>query len=505
MNMGITNDLLLLLFLLLLPVAVSGMLFLTKKLVLALWAFILILPFHSLLVTVLFVQVGLPVSVAKAISAWKEALLLAAVLVMLLRLPFRRLPLRLTVVDGIATTWICLILFYLVFQNVFLTEDISLSARLYGARDWLLFLLPYWIGRLVFVQQKNVSRIFKFILFVGIVTSLIGIFEYLFIPVEWHVRLGVPRYYAELLNLKYPAYLLGLPENYWVGTAGFGLIRRAVSTFLSSQGFAIPFLVIWPVVMYNHFGKRSMLPSRHTKSRLVMIMCFVALLLTITRMTIVACLLQSFLFLWFMGLLKKIVYIGLVLLLVFSIILVCVPPIREYLVLTITLRDSSGMTRPSQWIGGIRTLIEHPLGLGLGTTGQSGVRFGAGGAGQEAGYFMITGALGLPGLLLFIGWFFGIIGYSYRGYYKYKGDRRAIAMVVILTAVGILINNLTAPPNQSPFLVYTFSWLAGLSVQQTTLYSFLAKEDENTSTDHARVVRIRLGRRRPHNLELSKQ
>jgi hypothetical protein len=41
------------------------------------------------------------------------------------------------------------------------------------------------------------------------------------------------------------------------------------------------------------------------------------------------------------------------------------------------------------------------------------------------------------------------------------GMQRCVALLVFATAGGIMLNNLTAPPDQSPVVIYVFSWLAG--------------------------------------------
>ena len=76
---------------------------------------------------------------------------------------------------------------------------------------------------------------------------------------------------------------------------------------------------------------------------------------------------------------------------------------------TALLRDGSSRVRPKQWIEGWRVLREHPAGLGLGSTGNTSGRVGWAGIGNDAGYLKVAGALGAPGLLMFLAWFLGIV------------------------------------------------------------------------------------------------
>lgn len=434
-----------------------------KRLNWALITFIVLLPFHSLLLTFLFAQLNLPISLVRAVAAWKEALLVGTFVAMCVQMLVEHRPVRLRWVDVMGILWLVLVLFYFVFQDVLFGKAFDLRVKLYGARDWLLYLLPYFAGRFIPASEITIRKVLRAVLIVGTITSLIGVIEYLFVPVEWHVRFGVPRYFSEFLGLSYPDYLSGLPPNYWAETP-VGVVRRAVSTLLSGQGFAVPFLVILPAATYNYYA------GEWTKRKgLVLVSCTAGLLLSFTRMTIVACFLQVLIMLRLLGKKKALARLILVAGFLFFATIVAVEPFRNYVVNTVTLSDSSSSARPRQWQDGFQALLEHPFGLGLGVTGQVGTRFNLQGAGQEAGFFMLTGAIGMPGLLFFLSWFAGVVLYSYAAFRRFDDARRGLALISLTAAIGFLINNLTAPPNQSPSAVYVFSWLAGMTVQQATL------------------------------------
>jgi hypothetical protein len=424
----------------------------------ALLGFVLVLPFHSLLATVMLVQFGLPVSVVRVASSWKELILFTTMLLVLLRILSRqRLP-TLTWLDGISLLWLVQIAFYSVIGSLNPVWQPSITARVYGTRDWLLYLVPYFIGRLVWTTDSDLRRILRAVLLVGVITSLFGLIEYFFLPIEFHVLLGVPQYFSEMLGLVYPDYLFGLPENYFAEVRQGEIIRRSVSTYLSGQGFAVSFLVVFPVV-FTWYVKR---PTNQNMFALVV--CAFALLLTITRMTIIVCSIQMILILLLTRhykILQGILVSGVLL---FIVALMVYPDFRSYVMNTVLLQDTSSSTRLNQWAGGIQTLLEHPFGSGVGYSGLTGTRFGGSGAGQEAGYLKITGDLGLPGILFFILWFGGILFFSLNLFWTSEGDWKTLSLVVFTTAVGFLLNNVTAPPDQSPFVIYVFPFMAGIVI-----------------------------------------
>jgi hypothetical protein len=76
--------------------------------------------------------------------------------------------------------------------------------------------------------------------------------------------------------------------------------------------------------------------------------------------------------------------------------------------------------------------------------------------------------LGWPGLLLFLFWFGGIIFICWQATTTTTGYAQRLVMVTQITAVGLLLNNLTAPHDQYPFNIKVLGCLAGLSIQLST-------------------------------------
>ena len=447
--------------LLVLPFVALVAIYLFKKPIRSLLIYIIFLPFHSLIITILIYQFGIPIRVGRLIAAWKEILLISTFMVVLLSLLVEKKEFRLKWIDGITLILLYQVFLYFVFHDVLFNWQTNLTIKAYGARDWLLYLIPYFIGRFIIVSEKDLAKIFKAILIIGFVTSVIGIIEYFFVPTRAHIAIGVPYYFNKFLNLHYPDYLSGLPYNYWFGFKG-PVVRRAVSTYLSGQGFALPFLIIIPASVINcHY--------KFTKYyKLILVVTVIGLLLTLTRMTITAVLAQSFILLRIFK--RKDVMFRIIMIILFVLVtaILAIPLFRSYIYHSITLTDDSGIKRPEQWERGLLAMIENPLGFGLGSTGQVSQRFESGGLklGSEAGYLKVSSSLGIFGLFLYLVWFRKIINHSYLGYSRHNGvNDDIISLLTFIVAIGFLINNLTAPPDQSPFVIYIFCWLAGLSVQ----------------------------------------
>jgi O-antigen ligase len=294
---------------------------------------------------------------------------------------------------------------------------------------------------------------------VGFATSLIGILEYFFVPIEWHVRLGVPIYFRDFLNTYVLKWLYDLPSNYWAEATPTSVIRRAVSVYINGQSFALPFLVVAPVSAYFFFNKPNLLRG------IALATVFLGLALNLTRMTMLVCIVQTFLLLAYMRKWKIIggVIAGLAIGLLIGVMIS--PRINSFVRRTISGEETSVSTRSQQWVEGIVDLLANPLGHGLGYAGQVGFRTGPAGTegqGQEAGYFKLTGDMGVVGLGLFVVFFAGVLANASKLLRRTKSSHQHLALITALIAIGFLINNITAPPDQSPFVIYLFPWLAGV-------------------------------------------
>jgi O-antigen ligase len=348
------------------------------------------------------------------------------------------------------------------------------------------------------VCDRDLTLVLRTLLVVGAVTSAAGVLEYAFVPTRWHIDIGIPRYFGEFLNLHYPN-AWGLPTNYWQNV-GDRVVRRAVSVYLSGQAFALPFLLLWPLCLLN-------LRTRWIRGGLLLVaLNVVALFLTLTRMTIAVCFLQGLLLFWLIRRRYLVPYMAASAVVAALLVSgsewiplrtelptaavpetsVAIPQPRlvaeekeqsgrvsfEALTLrqmasdTAQFRDSSSNVRLPQWVAGWQMLRAHPAGMGLGSTGNTAGRFGMGGVGSEAGFLKVAGALGFPGLLLFLGWFLGVVWAAAAVVRAPNGLGQGLAILMLVCLSGYLLNSLTVPPDQSLFLAYLVPWLGGMTVSR---------------------------------------
>jgi len=442
-----------------LPVAAPA----SRGLTWGLWAFIWLLPFHIVAIAALFGILGLPLLVVRGIAAWKEAtvvLLVALTLLGALRGRTARSPVQAT---DLAVTALCaLACVYLLGATVWFSSDLPAIVQLYGWRDAVFFTLLYFVGRATPQVALN-PRYLRALFAVGVITSAIAILERLFVTPQMLVVLGAARYMQEFLGLAVGTRSnpYGLPDNYWT-SIGDHVVRRVGSTYLSSLYFAVPFLLILPAATLWLFSRER---RRPTLGWVGYALLWTGLLLTVTRTTIITCAIQVLALAgarrrWGMA-----VSAGLAGLVGFALALVAVPGLATFVWDTLTWQTGSSVGHLADWSTGAQSLVEHPLGLGLGAGGLTSARFGLTSAAADSQYFKYSAELGLAGLALYLAILVGIAAAGVKAFRTAPGEpaRNCGALVAVAT-LGLALNGTTTVPLGDPFFGYIFFWLAGAVV-----------------------------------------
>lgn len=421
------------------------------------------LPFHSLMVAFLFGGLGLSASLVRGIAAWKEAFVLFLIGYVVARAIFGKGP-------RVAVSWmdiaIASLLFiaaaFLVAGKQWLRIELPQSAELYGIRDIAFFLLLYFVGRASPEVADDPATLRRLYIIV-VMTAAIAIVEWLLVTPDYLVLMGVAEYFQKFLNVA--AFTTGneygLPMNYWTHI-GSVEVQRAGSIYLSSQGFAVPFLILLPIATAWVFSAaRRRTPSMYIEYAIV----WIGLLLSVTRMTIIVCAIQAVLMIimlrrpeWAVAVLAA----GVVAL---AAALALVPGLPGFIWDTLTWQTGSSASHLKDWSKGVTALFDRPWGWGLGTTDQSAIRSGLAPLTADNGYLKYAVELGLEGLIAHIVIYVGAGYLSLRvarfGRTQY---RRLMGMVVFITTIGILINSATGVVLNALVLSYLYFWFVGTIV-----------------------------------------
>jgi O-Antigen ligase len=245
---------------------------LQRRPVWALHVLIVGLALHNLVMALLW-RAGLRGGALTVVAAWKDMLLLAAlVLVVAAR---RSLPFKASsAADWLALAFGALVVLYGVLPQSWLGGGATHKGVLYGARHDLLPVGAYFLGRGLDLTDRERSRLCHTILAVAGVVAAYGLIDVYLVPLSfWRHASG---WFSDQLGLTSRG-LSGLPENF-VYNAGNGVVfRRLTSTFLT------PLATSYLLVVALFF-----IPFRRRFGPPLALLLFAALLWTHTRSALLA-------------------------------------------------------------------------------------------------------------------------------------------------------------------------------------------------------------------------
>ena len=402
---------------------------------LALLVLLVALPFHNLAMALLW-QAGLRGAALDVVAAWKEVLLLVAVLVGLVAAG--SLP-RLVWADRLALAYGGLVVLYWLVPQSWLGGEATARGELYALRHHLLPVGAYLLGRLLVLDRSAWRRLLVVVAGLAVALSVWGLVDVYAVPLQWWRDSGVPDWYDEQLGLEYDC-LSGLPENWILNTDEESPARRLVSTFLSP--LATAYLLVVALLLLA-----AARPRRWTAG--LAAVAFAGLLWTHTRAAFLALPVG----LVVLALLRRsrvtaaLAVGSLAVSILFVALFPTIGPTTSYTTEEVAcLRENAsdeGATTDDPFSAdesstashlralrdGIETVARQPWGYGLGNAGVSASRTGVDLKAGESTYTELGADTGVLGLAAFAGWLVAL-GLALR--------RRSPWLAASLAAIAVL-------------------------------------------------------------------
>jgi hypothetical protein len=421
------------------------------------------LTFHILAVMWLFAASGLPMEAVRAAAAWKEVVVLVLVMGAVVRLATGRAPdLTPRATDLLAGGLVALAGLHALASLAGWGPTATALDLVYGMRDLVFGFLLYFVGRTTPGIAESRS-ILGHLFLIGVITSGIAVLERLFVTPEGLVALGVASYFNDFLGVSVmtAGNGFGLPNNYWTEVGG-RYMQRAGSVYLSSQGFAISFLVIVPA------AATWLMLTRRWRSPLYALgfaILGAGLLLSVTRMTITACVLQLLLLLVLWRKPGTVLALAAAGTIAAAALLVTVPGLAHFVWETLTWQSGSSGSHSKDYYNGLIALLDYPLGAGLGTTDLTAARLGRPALTNDNLFLKYGVELGVPGLLLFVGWLASLLWTGVRSAaVAVRRQHRAFFAFAAACTLGVIVNGATAVVFNLPMITYLFFWIVGVAV-----------------------------------------
>ncbi len=420
------------------------------------------LAFHSLAMAVLFGGLGLSADSVRMVAGWKEivvAILLVAIVVRAFggHGPSTSFAWPDLAVGGLIAVAVC----FAVGQRVLLFAWLPGTAELLGLRDAAYFMLLYFVGRGTPELARD-ERVLRRLVYLIAFASAVAVVERIFVTPEMLALLGIASYFQEFLGVASmtAGNEFGLPQSYWAVLGGVPF-RRAGSIFLSGQGFAVPFLLFFPVVAAWAF-MRERIRWWHVAA---FALACIGLLLTVTRMTTITALMQLLIFVVLVRRPEWTV-VGISLAAgMFVVALFAIPRFPTFVWETLSWQEGSSRSHLSGWTQGVFAFVERPWGWGLGTADHTAARLGLQPLTGDNLYLKYGVELGIAGLIFLVAIMVTIGSSGYRLYrLAATAAERRMGMVVLLVMVGIAINGITGVVFNSVPMAWLSFWLAGAAV-----------------------------------------
>jgi len=369
------------------------------------------LALHNLAMALLW-QAGVRDTALDVVAAWKDVLLVAALLVAAIGAA-GALP-RVTWADRLALAYGGRVVLYWLLPQSWLGGEATARGELYALRHHLLPLGAYLLGRLLVLDRAWWRRIGITLVAVAAALAVWGLVDVYLVPLQWWRDSGVPGWFHEQLGLTYRC-LSYLPENWILNTDEESPARRLVSTFLSP--LATAYALVVALLLLAAARRRNWTIA-------AAIVLYAGLLWTHTRAAYVALAVGLLVLAWLRRSWVPAVLAAasVAASLVFVAIFPSIGPETSYTATELAClrenaaeegvasndplsgEESSTSSHLSALRDGIETVLRHPWGYGLGNAGVSASRSGVEVKAGESTYTELGVDVGVGGLAAFVGW-----------------------------------------------------------------------------------------------------
>ena len=364
------------------------------------------LPLQTPLALIVF-QYGHAETIARAMLLAKDAFTILLIAYFFVRY-WRRL--RFYWFDWAAIGYVALIGVYSIVPWL-LGSHISFLAVAASARELAVPVELYALGRLSLAGGADVRWLVRWFLAVAAVAAAFTLFEYLFLPVSfWSSTMDLPTFVRVVQGVSNAHTIWDLSILTRLGTDNIYGFPRAIGPFTHPVGTGHYFVL--PLVLSVASFYQSLNQNRRREAVVLAALAVLftgAVLAPISRgswlavgLAVVLC---SLIYRR-----RAIIVIGLV---ITAAVLIMVPPLRYSIVSVFNGTDSSSKDHASALDKGITTVLQNPLGLGVGESDQFGQVLSTGdsaGAGVgENMYITLLVSVGPLGFLAFVAWMAGLL------------------------------------------------------------------------------------------------
>ena len=339
--------------------------------------------------------------------------------------------------------------------------EADIFSKLIYAKNLYIISITYLIGRNIKIDEVFFNSIKKILKYLILSLTFFLCFEFI-LSTHFHSIIDFSNYNI-LVNEIDPQGNYGLSWSF----ESQGSSPRYAAFFADPLELSASLLLLTSLLIFNFWNNKKNI------NYILLLMVGAAFLFSFSRGAIVACL-GIILFGLLLNKNYKILLIIFTFFVLSSISLVYFgsEEIRYLIIDTLKFENTSSLGHLVEWIEGILSIFENPLGIGLAMSGNaSGVdqAIKVGGENQ----FLIFGVqMGVLALIIYISILFYIIKRSCRVYYMSSNNDKHISFIVACTKFGLLLPLLTANAELYLFVSLATWFFAGYIESRYTELKF---------------------------------
>ena len=339
--------------------------------------------------------------------------------------------------------------------------EADIFSKLIYAKNLYIISITYLIGRNIKIDEVFFNSIKKILKYLILSLTFFLCFEFI-LSTHFHSIIDFSNYNI-LVNEIDPQGNYGLSWSF----ESQGSSPRYAAFFADPLELSASLLLLTSLLIYNFWN------NKRNISYFLLFMVAAAFIFSFSRGAIVACIGIVLFGLLLNKKYKSLLLIfGLFLLSTLSLIYFGSEEIRYFIIDTLKFENTSSLGHLVEWIEGILSIFENPLGIGLAMSGNaSGVdqAIKVGGENQ----FLIFGVqMGVLSIITYALILFFVIKRSCKVYYLSSNNDKHISFIVACTKFGLLLPLLTANAELYLFVSLTTWFFAGYIESRYTQLKF---------------------------------
>jgi hypothetical protein len=339
--------------------------------------------------------------------------------------------------------------------------DTGLIERILYLKKIILPSSLYFLGRIYHPSSDSLSNLFKSIIIVAVLAFSMNLFEFV-TSTHYHTRIGWASY-DYFVNDVDPSGHYGIGWNFEIGPNNPRFAAFFANTLEAGVSSLFAFAIVVPMFLFTRFKSNQMVFGT------ILIMIVFSTYFAFSRSSLASIFLEIVFVAFLLRYFKLLIGAGLAFVFIMSSFVIFGSDDLRYLIIdTITFRQLSSFGHLVEWLRAIQNMIDHPFGIGLGTSGNIGAMSEVAkgdSIGGENQYFIYGVQLGVIGMMLYIFSLFYVIRHSYWVFRNsIQLEYRKIAMSAAIIKVGLLLPLFTSNAETFQYVSFLSWWLSGLSM-----------------------------------------